>query len=301
MTPAPWVNVLANPHLRHAGLESGAAYTWVENAHEFRLTPWSNDPVQDPPAKPSTSAMSRPASSGRPRRLPARGADALCHPPRLRLHGVRTHGKRHRLRVVGLCGDGRPGEIQVLKLRNVSGASPPPCPSPATGNGCWATCGKTACCTCRPRWTSRPARLLARNGYNTEFPGASSSWMSTIPRARSPATGRSSSAATAAWPTGRPEARAPFRQSRRGTGPVRRGAGRVRLPEGQERETSFRLGVGRERSRCAELIHGSASPTPAAGARRRLGILESHPRRDQCRHPDPAVNVMANGWLLYQT
>ena len=27
--------------------ESGAAYTWVENAHEFRLTPWSNDPVQD--------------------------------------------------------------------------------------------------------------------------------------------------------------------------------------------------------------------------------------------------------------
>jgi hypothetical protein len=25
-----------------------AAYTWLENAHEFRLTPWSNDPVQDP-------------------------------------------------------------------------------------------------------------------------------------------------------------------------------------------------------------------------------------------------------------
>ncbi len=27
--------------------ESGGAYTWVENAHEFRLTPWTNDPVQD--------------------------------------------------------------------------------------------------------------------------------------------------------------------------------------------------------------------------------------------------------------
>jgi len=28
--------------------ESGAAYTWAENAHEWRLTPWHNDPVSDP-------------------------------------------------------------------------------------------------------------------------------------------------------------------------------------------------------------------------------------------------------------
>jgi cyclic beta-1,2-glucan synthetase len=27
--------------------ESGQAYTWSENAHEFRLTPWENDPVMD--------------------------------------------------------------------------------------------------------------------------------------------------------------------------------------------------------------------------------------------------------------
>ena len=27
--------------------ESGPAYTWCENAHEFRLTPWGNDPVSD--------------------------------------------------------------------------------------------------------------------------------------------------------------------------------------------------------------------------------------------------------------
>jgi cyclic beta-1,2-glucan synthetase len=47
VTPAPWVNVLANPHFGTVVSESGAAYTWLENAHEFRLTPWSNDPVQD--------------------------------------------------------------------------------------------------------------------------------------------------------------------------------------------------------------------------------------------------------------
>jgi cyclic beta-1,2-glucan synthetase len=46
-TPAPWVNVLANPHLGTVVSEAGSAYTWAENAHEFRLTPWHNDPVTD--------------------------------------------------------------------------------------------------------------------------------------------------------------------------------------------------------------------------------------------------------------
>ena len=40
VTPAPWVNVLANPHFGTIISESGVAYTWSENAHEFRLTPW---------------------------------------------------------------------------------------------------------------------------------------------------------------------------------------------------------------------------------------------------------------------
>ncbi|MCB1914092.1 MAG: hypothetical protein KDG53_19710, partial [Rhodocyclaceae bacterium] len=48
MTPAPWVNVLANPAFGTVLSESGAAYTWSENAHEFRLTPWHNDAVSDP-------------------------------------------------------------------------------------------------------------------------------------------------------------------------------------------------------------------------------------------------------------
>ncbi|MEP7151996.1 MAG: glucoamylase family protein, partial [Nitrospira sp.] len=47
VTPAPWVNVLANPHFGTVISENGLAYTWGENAHEFRLTPWHNDPVTD--------------------------------------------------------------------------------------------------------------------------------------------------------------------------------------------------------------------------------------------------------------
>lgn len=45
--PAPWVNVLANENFGTVVSETGSAYTWQENAHEFRLTPWLNDPVTD--------------------------------------------------------------------------------------------------------------------------------------------------------------------------------------------------------------------------------------------------------------
>lgn len=46
-TPAPWCNVLANPTFGTVISEQGSAYTWFENAREFRLTPWHNDPVCD--------------------------------------------------------------------------------------------------------------------------------------------------------------------------------------------------------------------------------------------------------------
>lgn len=44
-TPAPWINVIANSQFGTIVSESGSVYTWSENCHEFRLTPWHNDPV----------------------------------------------------------------------------------------------------------------------------------------------------------------------------------------------------------------------------------------------------------------
>ncbi|MBS1762806.1 MAG: cyclic beta 1-2 glucan synthetase, partial [Bacteroidetes bacterium] len=46
-TPAPWVNIMANPFFGSVISESGSAYTWIENAHELRLSSWSDDPVTD--------------------------------------------------------------------------------------------------------------------------------------------------------------------------------------------------------------------------------------------------------------
>ena len=47
-TPAPWVNVIANPNFGFLVSETGGGYTFAQNSHENQLTPWSNDVVTDP-------------------------------------------------------------------------------------------------------------------------------------------------------------------------------------------------------------------------------------------------------------
>ncbi|HPY40266.1 MAG TPA: protein ndvB, partial [Thiolinea sp.] len=72
--PAPWSNILANPYFGSVVTEAGQAYTWVENAHEHRLTPWYNDPISDPSGE---AFYLRDEDSGHywsPTPLPCRGA-----------------------------------------------------------------------------------------------------------------------------------------------------------------------------------------------------------------------------------
>jgi len=47
-TPLPWINVIANKDFGFMVTESGASTTWAENSRENKLTTWSNDPVLDP-------------------------------------------------------------------------------------------------------------------------------------------------------------------------------------------------------------------------------------------------------------
>ena len=50
-TPAPWINVIANKKFGFLISESGSGCIWAENSRENKLTPWSNDPVSDPPGE----------------------------------------------------------------------------------------------------------------------------------------------------------------------------------------------------------------------------------------------------------
>ena len=46
-TPAPWINVVANPAFGFQVGTDGSGYTWSVSSRENQLTPWSNDPVTD--------------------------------------------------------------------------------------------------------------------------------------------------------------------------------------------------------------------------------------------------------------
>ena len=50
-TPAPWINVIANSAFGFHVPTEGGGTTWSVNSRENQLTPWSNDPVTDRPGE----------------------------------------------------------------------------------------------------------------------------------------------------------------------------------------------------------------------------------------------------------
>ncbi|HXQ12280.1 MAG TPA: glucoamylase family protein [Caulobacteraceae bacterium] len=50
-TPAPWINVIANPSFGFQVSAEGGGYSWSRNSRERQITPWSNDPVTDQPSQ----------------------------------------------------------------------------------------------------------------------------------------------------------------------------------------------------------------------------------------------------------
>ncbi len=50
-TPMPWVNVIANPVFGFIVSESGGGYAWYENSRQNKLSLWTNDPAGDTPGE----------------------------------------------------------------------------------------------------------------------------------------------------------------------------------------------------------------------------------------------------------
>ncbi|MFP2872431.1 GH36-type glycosyl hydrolase domain-containing protein [Acetobacter tropicalis] len=50
-TPAPWINVIANENFGFQATAEGSGHTWAHNSREHQITPWSNDPVSNPPGE----------------------------------------------------------------------------------------------------------------------------------------------------------------------------------------------------------------------------------------------------------
>ncbi|HXH00784.1 MAG TPA: cyclic beta 1-2 glucan synthetase, partial [Xanthomonadaceae bacterium] len=281
-------------------------YTWAENAHEFRLTPWQNDPVGDAGGE---AFYLRDDDSGRiwsPTPLPCRGEGAY----RIR-HGFGYSVYAH-------VEDGISSELwifvaldaalkySVLKIRNLSGRARR---ISATGFVEWIL-GDLHARTQTHVVTELDrdgGAVLARNPYNTEFEGRVAfldAHADGEPAGRSVSGDRAEFLGRNGDPA-HPEALLREHLSGRlgaGMDPCAAIQVPLELEPGQARDVVFRLGMGTDRDQAIALARDSRSDGVAANA---LDAVCRHWRQVlggvQVQTPEPAFDVLANGWLLYQT
>jgi len=301
-TPAPWSNVIANAQFGCVLSESACGYTWLENAHEFRLTPWHNDPVTD--------------SAGEAFYLRDEDSGAVWSPSALPCRGQGVYRTRHGFgySVYEHVEDGiaselwvyvdleQPVKYSLLRVRNLSGR---PRRLSATGYVEWVLGDIRA----RSRMhvvsevDAASGVLTARNPYNSEFAGRVA-FFDVDADTRSHTADRGEFLGR----NGHPEAPAALLRERLSG---RSGAGLdpcaalqipIALAAGEAFETVFRLGAAQGGEQAAQL---AADTRGLAHAQRALAAVREHWDTTlgsvQVTTPDPAVDLLANGWLLYQT
>ncbi|MEO8594678.1 MAG: glucoamylase family protein [Candidatus Solibacter sp.] len=302
LTPSPWVNVLANANFGTVISESGMAYTWAENAHEYRLTPWENDPVSDSGGEAYYLRDEETGHFWSPMPMPARSTE-----PYASRHGFgysvfeHSEGGIHSEAWVYVSHD-LPVKFTVLKVRN---DSPRARLLSTTGYVEWVLGDLRPKCALHVVTETDPAggAIFARNAYNSEFGGRVaffdvSEAVRTVTGDRREFLGRNGTLA------------APAAMSRaRLSGALGGGYDACTaimapfdLPPGQEVEIIFTLGAStnaEEARHLAERTHGAEAAHAALEGiwqywKRTLGAV-------YVETPDASLNVMANGWLLYQT
>ncbi|MDR3714632.1 MAG: glucoamylase family protein [Puia sp.] len=301
-TPAPWINVLANAQFGTVLSESGQAYTWVENAHEFRLTPWNNDPVSDTGGE---TFYLRDEESGivwSPTLLPATGKSSY----------TTRHGFGYS--IFDHTEDGIHSEMQVyvdleaaikftvIKLHNYSGRERK---LSLTGYTEWVLGDLKPKSAMHVVTTIDPATgaLFARNAYNTELGDRTCFFdvhaeSRTFTADRTEFIGRNGSIR-------RPDALTRVRLSGR-TGAALDPCAVLQvpldLPENGEQTIIFLLGAARNNEEAGNLIRQFLGPDAAQQSLDRiraywnktLGVVK-------IESPEHSMNLLANGWLLYQT
>jgi cellobiose phosphorylase len=301
-TPAPWVNVIANPQFGTVVSEGGSGYTWAENSHEYRLTPWNDDPVSDPCGE---ALYLRDEESGRswsPSPLPARGAN----------HYVSRHGFGYS--IFDYTEEGITTELCVyvavdasvkfckLKVTNRSGR-----PRTMSATAYWELVLGESRSKSLPHIVTEndtaSGAILARNVYSPEFGDRvaffhCSEAARTITGDRTEFIGRNGTLA-------RPAALQRVRLSGRvgaGYDPCAAIQAPFTLADGQERTLTFTIGAGRSLADARALAQRFRSVESADRAIHAVWDSWSHTLGAvYVETPDPSVNFLANGWLVYQT
>jgi cyclic beta-1,2-glucan synthetase len=301
-TPAPWANVIASPHIGTVVSESGSGYTWVENAHEFRLTTWHNDPLSDSSGEAFYIRDEETGAFWSPTPLPASGRSGYaCR------HGFGYSVFEHD--EAGIASElftyvamDAPVKFVVVKLRNHSNGR-----RRLSLTGYWElVLGEWRHNNLMHIMTEtdpHSGALFARNAYGRECANRVvfaqvSERERTMTGNRTEFIGRNGSLASPA------AMRLKCLSGKTGAGldPCAAIQTQIELAEGQEREIVFVFGAARNTDEAQYFIERFGGP---AGARQALEAVWDHWNRTlgavHVETPDRALDVLANGWLVYQT
>ncbi len=121
-TPAPWVNIIANPAFGTLVSETGAGFTWQGNSQRNRITAWSNDPVMDSPSEAIYVRDEETGAYWTPTASPVREETAYRarHGAGYTVFEHNSHGIEQELTVFAPVDDhgGEPIKLSRLFLRN---------------------------------------------------------------------------------------------------------------------------------------------------------------------------------------
>ncbi|MGZ5566370.1 MAG: GH36-type glycosyl hydrolase domain-containing protein [Limisphaerales bacterium] len=302
VTPAPWVNVIANPQFGTVLSESGSAYTWFENSHEYRLTQWSNDAVMDTSGEAFYIRDEQTGEFWSPTPLPARGSQpyGIRHGAGYSVFTYSEYGVESELTI--FVAKDAPVKFAVLKFRNTSNRA-----KRLSVFGYWEWVLGELRSKNMPHIVTeldtRTGVLLARNAYNTDFPGRVAFVDVQVPTRtmtgdRCEFLGRNGTLA-------QPAALRRLRLSGRvgaGFDPCAAMQVPFDLGEGEEREIIFRLGAARDSGEVQQLIERFKDP---AAVHAELDAVKAQWNETlgavQVETPEPALDLLANQWLVYQT
>ncbi len=302
VTPAPWVNVIASPYIGTVVSEAGSAYTWVENAHEFRLTTWHNDPVSDSSGEAFYIRDEESGTFWSPTPLPAFGHSGyVCR------HGFGYSVFEHDQggifsELTTYVAMDAPVKFVVVKLRNHSDRL-----RHLSLSGYWElVLGEwrhTNQMHIVTEIDPHSGALFARNAYGREchnrvvFAQVSES-QRTGTGNRSEFIGRNGSLNN---PTALKRERLSGKVGA-GLDPCAALQTQIELAPGQEREIVFTFGAAKHTDEAHYFIQRFSGP---AGARHALETVWGYWNHTfgavYVETPDPALNVLTNGWLVYQT
>jgi cyclic beta-1,2-glucan synthetase len=301
-TPAPWINVVANPRCGFVISESGGGYTWVGNSGENRLTPWRNDLVADEPGEAlylrdeETGAVWSPT----PRPAPGPGAYRVRHGAGCTVFHHQCRGLTQELALFVARDD--PVKILQLSLTNTTDR-----PRRITVTYCveWVlgTTRDVTYPTIVPQFEADAEVLTARNPWNDDF-GSHVAFVAAGQRLHGFTADRGEFFGRPGDRT-RPAALARIGLAstvQPGVDPCGALQVHVDLPPGQSRTVHFLLGQGDTHDAALALVRSYRDPAAVRAAREASdGRWRELLSARRARTPDPALDLMLNHWLPYQT